>query len=93
MPYLRNGTCSGSLRRLATKSTPPWLSGLLGMPWHTTALQAGVFPARFRLPQAPPSLLLGGVNRHHQCVGDTLMMRSLGEAPIVVNAGFSLGDT
>ncbi|MGM9847332.1 MAG: hypothetical protein ACI31F_05215, partial [Muribaculaceae bacterium] len=24
-----------------------------------------------------------GVNRHHQCVGDTLMMRSLGEAPIV----------
>ncbi|MGM9847609.1 MAG: hypothetical protein ACI31F_06630 [Muribaculaceae bacterium] len=29
---------------------------------------------------------------HHQCVGDTLMMGSLGEAPIVVNAGFSLGE-
>ena len=31
-------------------------------------------------------------NLYHQCVGDTLMMRSLGEAPIVVNAGFSLGE-
>ena len=34
----------------------------------------------------------GSLRRPHQRVGDTLMGRSLGEASIVVNAGFSLGE-
>ena len=33
-----------------------------------------------------------GVNLPHQCIGDTLMGRSLGEASIVVNAGLSLEE-
>ena len=33
------------------------------------------------------------VNRHQHCIGDTMLMRSPGGASIVVNAGFSVGDT
>ena len=34
----------------------------------------------------------GLLRRAHQRVGDTLMGRSLREASVVVNAGFSLGE-
>ena len=39
------------------------------------------------------STIDGGEKGHQQCVGDTLLMRSPGGASIVVNAGFSVGDT
>ena len=53
------------------------LSACQSLPWHTLKQQV---KRRIQCIE----------NMHHQCVGNTLLMRSLGEAPIVVNAGLSV---
>ena len=63
-------------------------SGLLGMPRHFRWWNPGLL-GRF----VSDCRKLGGVNRHQHCIGDTMLMRSPGGASIVVNAGFSVGDT
>ena len=37
--------------------------------------------------------MLGGEKRYQHCIGDTMLIESLGVALIVVNAGFCVGDT
>ena len=37
--------------------------------------------------------MLSGEKRYQHCIGDTMLIESLGVALIVVNAGFCVGDT
>ena len=100
MPYLRNGAGPGLLHRFSPQGSIISDTMLILLP--STGLGPHLCPISdtmlILLPSAelavllPPVEKICEVNWHHQRVGDTLMRRSLGEASIVVNAGFCLAE-